>query len=145
MRLVIFVIILLVQSFLSTQIHSQHLQKMPDKDPVMIIDKLMPCKNKQYKWSSDNVKFTIRNNDKNCKKIKVTFNNKPVLQHYCLVGEKSFNLKLTKNTNIILLTTDRDNTSDSTFVTVMLAGERLPYAINVLCRKNIYDTIFIRH
>jgi hypothetical protein len=146
MRLIIFLMFLLFPAFLCTQAQAQqHLRKMPDKDPVMVIDKLMPGKSKHYNWHSGSLKCTIRNNDKDCKKINVTFNNKPLLLHYCLAKEKSFNLKLLKKLNIIVLTADRGNTIDSTFATVTLAGEPLSYTVKALCRKNINDTIFIRH
>ena len=76
--------------------------------------------------------------------MKVAFNNKTVL-HRCIGKEQSFNLKLIKKTNIIVLATDRSNAGDTTFATITLTGGTVPYTINAQCRKNVNDTIFIEH
>jgi len=136
-------VLLLLPTFTFTQTLPQRQKKVPGRDPVMVIDKLMPGKSKHYSCSSESVKFTIGNADEDCRKVNVSFNNKPLLQHHCLAKEKSFNLKLSRKINFVTLTTDHDNGSDSTFASVMLSGGDLSYTIKVWCAKNKRDTIFI--
>jgi hypothetical protein len=147
MQPIIFLVLCLspTYTFCQTQPPPPH-QKIPGKDPVMIIDKLMPGKSKHYDLKGSMMKFTIGNEENDCKKINVTFNDKPLLRHHCLTKDKkTFDLKLTKKRNVILFNTDRGNSSDSTFASVALSGDDLNYTIKVLCRKNINDTIFISH
>ena len=147
MRLTVFLVFLLLPNYSFSQTQPPaYQQKRPDKDAVMGIDKLLPGKSRHYNWDNGTLKFTIGNNDNDCKKVNVSFNNKPLLQHHCLGKEKDmFFLKLTKKVNFIVLNTDRGNAKDSALSVITLEGQAVSFTLQALCRKKINDTIYIKY
>jgi len=145
MRLTIFLALFLLPKFSIGQTHIQRPQKKPDKDPIMVIDKLSPGKSRHYSWDNNTIKFTIGGDGDDCRKINVSFNSKPILQHHCIGKGKSFNLKLNKKTNLMVLATDRGNATDTTFASITLTGGAMSYTIQAMCGKRANDTIFIKY
>ncbi len=109
----------------------------------MLIDKLPAGKSKHYKWDNPTAKLTISYEGKDCKRVNVSYNKKPLLQHYCL-GRKEFSLRLTGKDDIIVLSADRNNPVDSFVAVVKLEGQAISYTVQAVCKKKINDTIFIK-
>ncbi len=120
-------------------------QKMPDKDPVVVIDNIEAGKSKTYHWHSDKltarasatakVKFTVVNM---LKTVPTVFKVGP--------KEKVLKVKLNKGINTIVIAGDANTKAEESKVHISIKDGEMQYEITARMKKGENDTLLInRH
>lgn len=120
-------------------------QKMPDKDPVVVIDNIEIGHTKTYHWHTDKLVATASTPTKATFSILHKGKTPPTVYNLA-PNEKTIKVKLAKGINTIVIATVKTTKDDNNKVHITMNEKEMTYEITARLKTGVNDTLFInRH
>ncbi len=125
--------------------NSSYPQKMPDKDPVMVMEQLGAGKIKTYNWRGNRGKVRLESTSSNNRMIELRCNGKLIPYNNIAENEQSIkSIYLPKKNNIMVVSVNKNYRGDSCTAELTLSEPDISYKITAHLKKGLNDTIILK-